>query len=130
VRLFWGFRSAPSGESWRGNSRSKSCKNDAFLSGLRYDSPERLAWNLYIVTEAAQGSGPLDAYTTVQQALARLNGASLSLGDIVILGPHRSAFQDLRRTIEGVSQMSASGDRVKLEGVPLQDAYVYRWSYD
>ena len=39
-------------------------------------------------------------------------------------------FQDLRKTIEGVSQMSVTGERVNLERVPMQDAYVYRWSYD
>jgi hypothetical protein len=54
----------------------------------------------------------------------------LSLDDIVILSPQRTQFRDLRRTIEGVSQMSVTGERVNLERVPMQDAYVYRWSYD
>ena len=95
-----------------------------------YDSPERDAWNLYIVSEAAQEPGPLEAYMRIQQAMAGLKLTSLSVDDIVVLGPQRSAFRDLRKTIEGVSQMSASGQRVKLEGVPLQDAYVYRWLYE
>lgn len=95
-----------------------------------YDSPERDAWNLYIVSEAAHEPGPLEAYMRIQQGMAGLNLASLSMDDIVVLSPQRSAFRDLRRTIEGVSQMSASGERVILEGVPLQDAYVYRWLYD
>jgi hypothetical protein len=95
-----------------------------------YDSPDRDAWNLYIVSEAAHEPGPLEAYMRIQQAIAELKLRSLSVDDIVVLSPQRSAFRDLRRTIEGVSQMSASGERVKLEGVPLQDAYVYRWLYE
>jgi len=94
-----------------------------------YDSPERLAWNLYIVSEMAYERGPLGAYTLVREALAALNGTSLSLDDIVILSPQRMQFRDMRRTIEGVSQMSVTGERVNLERVPMQDAYVYRWSY-
>jgi hypothetical protein len=95
-----------------------------------YDSPEREAWNLYIVSEVAHQPGPLEAYMQIQQAMAALNGASLSLDDIVVLSPERTQFRDLRKTIEGVSQMSVIGERVSLEGVPLQDAYVYRWSYE
>jgi hypothetical protein len=95
-----------------------------------YDSPERLAWNLYIVSEVAHRPGPLEAYMQIQQAMATLNGVSLSLDDIVVLSPERTQFRDLRRTIEGVSQMSVSGERVNLEKVPLQDAYIYRWSYE
>ena len=95
-----------------------------------YDSPDRDAWNLYIVSEAAHQPGPLEAYMRIQQAMAGLKLTSLSVDDIVVLSPQRSAFRDLRRTIEGVSQMSVSGKRVKLEGVPLQDAYVYRWLYE
>ncbi len=95
-----------------------------------YDSPERLAWNLYIVSELAHEPGPLEGYMRIQQAMAGLKGVSLSLDDIVILGPRSTAFRDLRRTIEGVSQMSASGKKVNLEGVPLEDSYIYRWSYD
>ena len=95
-----------------------------------YDSPERDAWNLYIVSETAHRPGPLEAYMQIQQAMADLNGLSLSLDDIVVLSPERTQFRDLRRTIEGVSQMSVTGERVSLERVPLQDAYVYRWSYE
>jgi hypothetical protein len=95
-----------------------------------YDSPERLAWNLYIVSEVAHQPGPLEAYMQVQQAMAALNGLSLSLDDIVVLSPERTQFRDLRKAIEGVSQMSVTGERVSLERVPLQDAYVYRWSYE
>jgi hypothetical protein len=95
-----------------------------------YDSPERLAWNLHIVSEVAHAPGPLEAYMRIQQALAGLKGVSLSLDDIVVLSPQSTSFRDLRRTIEGVSQMSASGKRVNLEGVPLEDAYIYRWSYN
>jgi hypothetical protein len=95
-----------------------------------YDSPDRDAWNLYIVSEAAHQPGPLEAYMRIQQAMGGLKLMSLSVDDIVVLSPQRSAFRDLRRTIEGVSQMSVSGERVKLEGVPLQDAYVYRWLYE
>jgi hypothetical protein len=95
-----------------------------------YDSPERLAWNLYIVSEVAHQPGPLEGLMRIQQAMAGLKDASFSLGDILVLSPRSTAFRDLRRTIEGVSQMSASGKRVNLEGVPLQDAYIYRWSYD
>jgi hypothetical protein len=95
-----------------------------------YDSPERLEWNLYIVTEKAYEPGPLGAYTRVREALATLNGVSLSMDDIVILSPQRMQFRDLRKTIEGVSQMSVTGERVNLERVPMQDAYIYLWSYD
>ncbi len=95
-----------------------------------YDSPERLAWNLYIVSEVAHEPGPLEGYIRIQLAMAGLKGVSLSLDDIVILGPRSMAFRDLRRTIEGVSQMSASGKKVNLEGVPLEDSYIYRWSYE
>ncbi len=95
-----------------------------------YDSPERLAWNLYIVSEIAYESGPLEGFMRIQQALAGLMGVSLSLDDIIVLSPQSTAFRDLRRTIEGVSQMSASGKKVNLEGVPLEDAYIYRWSYN
>ncbi|MBZ5563562.1 MAG: hypothetical protein LAP13_14225 [Acidobacteriia bacterium] len=95
-----------------------------------YDSPDRLAWNLYIVSEVADAPGPLEAYMRIQQAMSGLKGVSLSLDDIVILSPHSTAFRDLRRTIEGVSQMSASGKKVSLEGVALEDCYIYRWSYD
>jgi hypothetical protein len=95
-----------------------------------YDSPERLAWNLYIVSEVAHQPGPLEAYMQIQQAMAPLNGLSLSWDDIVVLSPERTQFRDLRKTIEGVSQMSVTGERVSLERVPLQDAYVYRWSYE
>ena len=95
-----------------------------------HDSPEREAWNLYIVSETAHDAGPLEAYTQIRQAMAALNGQSLSLDDIVVLGPERTQFRDLRKTIEGVSQMSVTGERVSLERVPLQDAYIYRWSYE
>jgi hypothetical protein len=95
-----------------------------------YDSPDRDAWNLYIVSEAAHEPGPLEAYMRIQQAVSALKLTSLSLDDILVLSPQRSEFRDLRRIIEGVSQMSASGERVTLEGVPLQDAYVYRWLYE
>jgi hypothetical protein len=95
-----------------------------------YDSPERLAWNLYIVSEVAHQPGPLEAYMQIQQAMAALNGLSLSSDDIVVLSPERTQFRNLRKTIEGVSQMSVTGERVSLERVPLQDAYVYRWSYE
>jgi hypothetical protein len=103
-----------------------------------YDSPERLTWNLYIVSEVAHQPGPLEGYMRIQKAMAALEKAtsigikrlSLSLDDIVVLGPRSTAFRDLRRSIEGVSQMSASGQRVNLEGVALEDAYIYRWSYD
>jgi hypothetical protein len=95
-----------------------------------YDSPDRLAWNLYIVSEVAHQPGPLEAYMRIQQAMAALNGVSLSLDDIVVLSPQRTQFRDLRKTIEGVSQMSVTGERVNLERVPLQDAYIYRWSYE
>jgi hypothetical protein len=100
------------------------------LAAFWYDSPERLAWNLYIVSEVAHQPGLREGYTSIQEVLAGLNGVSLSLGDIMILSPRSTTFQDLRRTIEGVSQMSATGKRVNLEGVSLQDAYIYRWSYD
>ncbi len=95
-----------------------------------YDSPDRLAWNLYIVSELADAPGPLEAYMRIQQVMSGLKGVSLSLDDIVILSPHSTAFRDLRRTIEGVSQMSASGKKVRLEGVALEDCYIYRWLYD
>jgi len=95
-----------------------------------YDSTLRLAWNLYIVSEVAHEPGPLEGYIRIQLAMAGLKGVSLSLDDIVILGPRSMAFRDLRRTIEGVSQMSASGKKVNLEGVPLEDSYIYRWSYE
>ncbi len=95
-----------------------------------YDSPERQEWNLYIVSEVAHEPGLREAIRRVREALAALKGVSLSLDDIVILSPQRMQFQDLRRTIEGVSQMSVTGERVNLERVPMQDAYVYRWSYD
>jgi hypothetical protein len=95
-----------------------------------YDSPERLAWNLYIVSEFSHQPGPLEGYMRIQKALAALPEVYLSLDDIVILGPRSSAFKDIRKSIEGVSQMSTSGTRVVLEGVPLEDAYIYRWSYE
>ena len=95
-----------------------------------YDSAERQEWNLYIVSEVAHEPGLREAIRRVREALATLNGVSLSLDDIVILSPQRMQFQDLRKTIEGVSQMSVTGERVNLERVPMQDAYVYRWSYD
>jgi len=95
-----------------------------------YDSPERQEWNLYIVSEVAHEPGLREAIRRVREALAALKGVSLSLDDIVILSPQRTQFRDLRRTIEGVSQMSVTGERVNLERVPMQDAYVYRWSYD
>jgi hypothetical protein len=99
-------------------------------AALWYDSPERQEWNLYIVSEVAHEPGLREAIRRVREALAALKGVSLSLDDIVILSPQRMQFQDLRRTIEGVSQMSVTGERVNLERVPMQDAYVYRWSYD
>jgi len=58
-------------------------------------------------------------------SFAALKGVSLSLDDIVILSPQRTQFRDLRRTIEGVTQMSVSGERLNLERIPMQDAYVY-----
>jgi hypothetical protein len=95
-----------------------------------YDSPERLTWKLYLVSEIAHQPGPLEGYIRIQQAMADLGEASFSLDDIVVLSPSSSAFRDLRKTIEGVSQMSISRKRVNLEGMDLGDAYVYRWSYD
>jgi len=95
-----------------------------------YDSPERLTWNLYIVSEVSHQPGPLEGYMRIQKAMAALREVSLSLDDIIVLGPRSSAFRDLRRSIEGVSQMSASGKRVNLEGLTLEDAYIYRWSYE
>jgi hypothetical protein len=95
-----------------------------------YDSPERQEWNLYIVSEVAHEPGLREALTRIRQAMAKLKGLSLSMDDIVILSPQRMQFQDLRKTIEGVTQMSVTGERVNLERVPMQDAYVYRWSYD
>ncbi len=110
--------------------RQKSPKEFPISAAFWYDSPERLAWNLYIVSEIAHQPGPLEGYMRIQQAMAGIKGLSFSLDDIVLLGPRSSAFRDLRRTIEGVSQMSATGKRVNLEGVALEDAYIYRWSYD
>lgn len=95
-----------------------------------YDSPERGMWHLYIVTEVVHQAGPLEAYSQIQQAMDELDGPSLSLDDIIVMGPRSTPFRELHRTIEGVSQMGASGKRVSLEGAAHEDAYIYRWLYD
>jgi HEPN domain len=82
-----------------------------------------------VVREVHQ-PGPLEAYMQIQQAMGALDGLSLSLDDIIVIGPRSTAFRELRKTIEGVSQMSVSGKRVSLEGAAHEDAYIYRWSYD
>jgi hypothetical protein len=66
-----------------------------------YDSPERDAWNLYIVSEVAHQPGPLEAYMQIRQAMAALNGLSLSLDDIVVLS------EDSRRPLSVMSETDA-----------------------
>ncbi|HEV2232846.1 MAG TPA: hypothetical protein VGV68_05515 [Terriglobia bacterium] len=95
-----------------------------------YESPERQRWKIYIVSDAAHQLGPLEGYKRVQEAMGALGGLSFALDDVAVWSPRSSTFRELRRTIEGVSQTSVSGERVHLEGAALEDAYIYRWSYE
>lgn len=97
------------------------------VAALWYYVPERMNWKLIIVSEAANAPGPLEAYMRIQTAMSRLKSLEISLDDVLVMGPRTRDFQDLRRTIEGVTRVALSGEHVNLEGVVFEDAYVYRW---
>ena len=99
-------------------------------AALWYYVPERMNWKFIIVSQVAGAPGPLEAYMRIQQAMARLEGLSFSLDDILVMSPGTRGFQDLRRTIEGASQVAVAGQRISLEGVTFEDAYIYRWPSD
>ncbi len=98
-------------------------------AALWYYVPERMNWMLVIVSEVAR-HGSLEAYMRIEQAMAGLKTLTLSLDDILVMSPHTRQFEDLRRTIEGVTQMGPPGQRISLDGMYFEDAYVYRWPKD
>jgi hypothetical protein len=96
-------------------------------AALWYYEPDHMSWKLVIASEVAQSPGPREAYLRVQQAIRGVRGLTFALDDILVMGPQTRKFQDLRRTIEGVSQMAAPEHRGELEGALFEDAYIYRW---
>src|SRR5260221_12926324 len=72
-------------------------------AALWYDDPEKLAWKLVIVTPMANNPGPLEAYLQIQRAMNGMN-VTISLDDIIVISPSSRKFEDLRRTLEGVTK--------------------------
>jgi hypothetical protein len=107
--------------------KSWTAKGFPIHAALWYDDSERMGWKLIIVSTVAGRPGPLEAYMRIRHALAKLKGMGLSMDDILVMSPESRAFQDLRITIEGVSQVAAPGQPVSLEGIAFEGAYVYRW---
>jgi hypothetical protein len=90
---------------------------------------DKMAWKLVIVTDAAHQPGPLGAYMQIQKAMMGFS-FELQLGDIIVMSPNSRAFQDFRRTMEGVARRAlATGGRSR-KNVSFEDAYIYRWPED
>ncbi len=102
----------------------------AMYAALWYYVPERMNWKLIIVSEIVHSSGALEAYKRIDRAMGALKKTSFSLDDILVMSPHTTEFEDLRRTIEGVTQMGPPGQRISLDSMYFEDAYVYRWPKD
>jgi hypothetical protein len=95
-------------------------------AALWYDDPEKLAWKLVIVTSVASNPGPLEAYLQIQLAMKGL-GLGISLDDIIVMSPSSRKFEDLRRTMEGVTKGAFLHPKDPSHGAAFDDAYVYRW---
>ena len=87
---------------------------------------ETMAWKLVVVSDVAGTPGPLEAYMQIQKAMMGLN-LELALDDIMVMSPTSKNFQDFRRRIEGVAKIALLNRKPHSEGVPFEDAYVYRW---
>ncbi len=96
-------------------------------AALWYDDPEKLSWKLVIVTPEASNPGPLAAYLQVQTAMNGLD-LTISLDDIIVMSPSSRKFEDLRRTIEGVTKGAFLHPNDPSQRAAFDDAYVYRWS--
>jgi hypothetical protein len=96
------------------------------IAALWYDDPEKLAWKLVIVTAAASNPGPLEAYIQVQTAMNGLE-IGISLDEIIVISPSSRKFEDLRRTMEGVTKGAFLHPKKPSQGASFDDAYVYRW---
>jgi len=95
-------------------------------AALWYDDPEKLAWKLVIVTTVAGTPGPLEAYLQIQLAMKGL-GLGFSLDDILVMSPSSRKFEDLRKTMEGVTKGAFLHPKSPSQGTTFDDAYVYRW---
>jgi hypothetical protein len=95
-------------------------------AALWYDDPEKLEWNLVIVTPVAGDPGPLEAYLQVQTAMSGLD-LGIALDDIMVMSPSSRKFEDLRRTMEGATKGAFLHAADPSHGTTFDDAYVYRW---
>jgi len=86
------------------------------------------SWELVIVTDVANTSGPAGAFLQIQEAMAGL-ALGFALDDIMVMSPTSRPFEDLRRRIEGVVKNMASLISTRFpKGLSFGDAYVYRWA--
>lgn len=95
-------------------------------AALWYDDPEKLAWKLIIVSSVASNPGPLEAYLQVQTAMNGLD-LGIALDDIIVISPNSRRFEDLQKTMEGVTKGAFLHPKDPSRGAAFDDAYVYRW---
>ncbi len=85
-------------------------------------------WSLYLVTPTVDKTGSKTVYSRLQRLLVDvLPQSELSLSDISLLSPHSELIQRLRKAVRtgpGISGVRIS--RSTIDGVFIQDAYVYR----
>lgn len=87
------------------------------------------SWRYIIASPQVDSSGIKDAYKKVQDTLATLSNSeeSISLRDITLISPNDPLIKLLKigmKTGNGVSGIRFS--RSLINGVPIEDAYVYR----
>ena len=98
-------------------------------AALWFYFPDIGAWKLLLAEVKVGPTGPRDVYRTIQKTLQSLRDqvTHLSLEDVAVAKPDAPLIRLLRQAIAtgpGVSGIRLT--RNVINGVPIEDAYIYR----